>query len=97
MNYTSVLQCQMCRSFASRACELGQIWHGATAVTLLKLSIVHCCRAADRNHFGFLVAVWEHRPVRHMWPEVNKSGGLKVCVCVCNEMSVGIIYGFVYL
>lgn len=32
--------------------------------------------------------------VKHMWPEVNKSGGL--IVCACDNTSVGVIYGSVY-
>lgn len=47
-------------------------------------------------YFAFLVPAVEHRGgrVKHMWPEVNKSGGL--IVCACDNRSVGVIYGSVY-
>lgn len=41
----------------------------------------------------FLLPKANARPeLKHMWPEVNKSGGLKVCVCVCVITCLSALY-----
>lgn len=89
MNYTSVLLCEVLFSFAARPCVLSEN---------LALLLCDFCSLSYHVYFAFLVPAVEHGGgggrVKHMWPEVNKSGGL--IVCACDNTSVGVIYGSVY-
>ena len=79
MNYTSVPQCEVLFSFTACPCVLSK---NLVLSLYSRWKLCDCCNFLSCV-FCFSCASGGTRGgrVRHMWPEVNKSSGLKVCAC----------------